>query len=82
MQWLKDNKVKKKLLNCRFCNSCEDCKADHHRIFDINDNTIVLPRHVRCMCFWSNINVYDWDYKGNISLKDFNDWLGDNILGE
>ena len=79
MQWLKDNKVKKKLLNCRFCNSCEDCKADHHRIFDVNDNTIVLPRHVRCMCFWSNINVYDWDYKGNISLKDFNEWLGDNI---
>ena len=79
MQWLKDNKVKKKLLNCRFCNSCEDCKADHHRVFDMDDNTIVLPRHVRCMCFWSNINVYDWDYKGNISLKDFNEWLGDNI---
>ena len=79
MQWLKDNKVKKKLLNCRFCNSCEDCKADHHRVFEMDDNTIVLPRHVRCMCFWSNINVYDWDYKGNISLKDFNEWLGDNI---
>ena len=79
MQWLKDNKVKKKLLNCRFCNSCEDCKADHHRIFDMDDNTIVLPRHVRCMCFWSNISVYDWDYKGNISLKDFDKWLGDNI---
>ena len=79
MQWLKDNKVKKKLLNCRFCNSCEDCKADHHRIFDMDDNTIVLPRHVRCMCFWSNINVNDWAYKGNISLKDFDKWLGDNI---
>ena len=79
MQWLKDNKVKKKLLNCTFCNSCEDCKADHHRIFDINDNTIVLPRHVRCKCFWLNINVYDWNYNGNISLKDFDKWIGDNI---
>ena len=45
----------------------------------MDDNTIVLPRHVRCMCFWSNISVYDWDYKGNISLKDFDKWLGDNI---
>ena len=75
IQWFKDNGIKKKKYNSVMCpTTCEACAVMNGRIFDVNDNTIQIPRHVNCYCYWSTV-VENWNYDGkNPTWDDFLKW--------
>lgn len=75
IQWFKDNGIKKKKYNSIMCpTTCGPCAEMNGRIFDVNDNTIQIPRHVNCYCYWSTV-VENWNYDGkNPTWNDFLKW--------
>lgn len=75
IQWFKDNGIKKKKYNSIMCpTTCGSCAEMNGRIFDVNDNTIQIPRHVNCYCYWSTV-VENWNYDGkNPTWNDFLKW--------
>lgn len=75
IQWFKDNGIKKKKYNSIMCpTTCGSCAEMNGRIFDVNDNTIQIPRHVNCYCYWSTV-VENWNYDGkNPTWDDFLKW--------
>lgn len=75
IQWFKDNGIKKKKYNSIMCpTTCGSCAEMNGKIFDVNDNTIQIPRHVNCYCYWSTV-VENWNYDGkNPTWNDFLKW--------
>lgn len=75
IQWFNDNGIKKKKYNSVMCpTTCGVCAEMNGRIFDVNDNTIQIPRHVNCYCYWSTV-VENWNYDGkNPTWDDFLKW--------
>lgn len=76
--WMKDNGTKRKIYVSVLCSTtCQACKEMHGKIFKYEDNSIEIPRHVNCYCFWASIPVFNVDFSDeNITWDNFIDWGG------
>ena len=73
--WDKDNDIKKKLYNSVLCStSCKSCVELHGKRFRIDDETIQIPRHVNCYCYWSSVINFSVQWVDEVNWDDFIDW--------
>ena len=73
--WDKDNDIKEKLYNSVLCStSCRSCVELHGKIFRIDDETIQIPRHVNCYCYWSSVINFSVQWVDEVNWDDFIDW--------
>ena len=76
--WDKDNDIKEKLYNSVLCStSCKSCVELHGKIFRIDDETIQIPRHVNCYCYWSSVINFSVQWVDEVNWDDFIDWQGE-----
>lgn len=73
--WNKDNDIKEKLYNSILCStSCKSCVELHGKIFKIDDETIQIPRHINCYCYWSSVINFSVHWIDDVNWDDFIDW--------
>ena len=73
--WDKDNDIKEKLYNSVLCStSCKSCVELHGKIFKIDDETIQIPRHINCYCYWSSVINFSVHWIDDVNWNDFKDW--------
>lgn len=79
LSWMKDNGIKRKIYISVLCSTtCQACKELHGKIFKFDDNSIEIPRHVHCYCFWSFVPIFYSDLDDeNITWDNFIDWESD-----
>ena len=77
-QWAKDNNIKMKIWISILCDTtCGKCKQRHLKVFDVKDNSIEIPTHVNCYCYWFYVPLKNYKInKDKISWKEFLKWKG------
>lgn len=55
-KYCKDNGIEELIYKATFCNTCENCRKKHNKVFKI-DEAPHLPQHPNCRCY------YEYDYK-------------------
>ena len=77
-QWAKDNNIEVKIWISILCDTtCGKCRQRHLKVFDIKDNSIEIPAHINCYCYWFYVPLKNYKInKDKISWKEFLKWKG------
>lgn len=80
-KYCRDNGINKVIYKATFCHTCDFCKKDHNKLFDL-DEAPQLPRHPQCRCYYT-YDIDNIDYMSNRFVPRFKeskvDMLGKKI---